>query len=277
MQACVYMIYHLRGGFMEKIVVRDIDVFIEGNGPETIVMIHGWPDTYRLWDAQVELLKSKYRCVRFTLPGFDINKPKKLYTLQDEVDIFKSIIDTVSPDSKVILMLHDWGCFFGYQYYMLNKERVSKIIGIDVGDVGSKEMKLPLAMLLFAAGYQLWLALAWKIGGRVGDAMTRFMAKKLNARGDLNLIHHGMNYGYYIRWKHIFLRKSQGNIVIDPQCPMLFFYGKNKPTMFHSESFVKKLNSTPGSRAIEMNTGHWIMLDDPETFNRELLNWLSNS
>jgi pimeloyl-ACP methyl ester carboxylesterase len=259
---------------MEKREIHGIDVFIEGQGEETIVMIHGWPDTYRLWDQQVEVLKSKFRCVRFTLPGFDINKPRKLYTLQDEVDIFSEIIDTVSPDKKVILMLHDWGCFFGYQYYMLNQNRVSKVIGIDVGDVGSKDMKLPLSMVLFAAGYQLWLALAWKIGGKTGDAMTRKMAKSFKVRADLNLIHSGMNYAYHLRWKHFFLRKPQGNIIIDPACPMLFFFGRNKPTMFHSEAFVDRLNRAEGSRAIGMDTGHWIMLDNPEGVNSEILNWL---
>ena len=26
------------------------DVFVEGEGPQSIVMAHGWPDTHRLWD-----------------------------------------------------------------------------------------------------------------------------------------------------------------------------------------------------------------------------------
>ena len=39
-------------------------------------MVHGWPDTYRLWDGQVEALKDRYRCVRFTLPGFDAAQPR---------------------------------------------------------------------------------------------------------------------------------------------------------------------------------------------------------
>jgi pimeloyl-ACP methyl ester carboxylesterase len=214
---------------MGKKEIHGIDVFIEGQGEETIIMIHGWPDTYRLWDQQVEVLKSKFRCVRFTLPGFDINKPRNMYTLQDEVDIFSEIIDTVSPDKKVILMLHDWGCFFGYQYYMLNQHRVSRVIGIDVGDVGSKDMKLPISMVLFAMGYQLWLALAWKIGGNIGDAMTRKMAKSFKVRADLNLIHSGMNYAYYLRWKHFFLRRSQGNIIIDPSCPCFFSSAETSP------------------------------------------------
>jgi pimeloyl-ACP methyl ester carboxylesterase len=51
--------------------VRGVDIHVEGDGAESIVMIHGWPDTYRLWDATVEALKRRFRCIRFTLPGFD--------------------------------------------------------------------------------------------------------------------------------------------------------------------------------------------------------------
>jgi cis-3-alkyl-4-acyloxetan-2-one decarboxylase len=33
--------------------VNGAEVIVEGSGAEPVVMIHGWPDTYRLWDAQV--------------------------------------------------------------------------------------------------------------------------------------------------------------------------------------------------------------------------------
>ena len=54
--------------------VDGIDVFVEGEGGESIVMIHGWPDTYRLWDAQADFLRDRYRCVRFTLPERYVGK-----------------------------------------------------------------------------------------------------------------------------------------------------------------------------------------------------------
>ena len=34
--------------------VDGIDIHIDGVGPHSIVMIHGWPDTHRLWDATVQ-------------------------------------------------------------------------------------------------------------------------------------------------------------------------------------------------------------------------------
>ncbi|MEO9205408.1 MAG: alpha/beta fold hydrolase [Gammaproteobacteria bacterium] len=171
----------------EQVQIDGVDVYLAGKGDETIVMIHGWPDTYRLWDAQVALLQTKYRCVRFTFPGFDIEKPRQLFTLPQVIQIFKHIIEQVSPKKKVILMLHDWGCFFGYQFYMQNQTMVSKIIGIDIGNVHSPEHRASLTASQKASlyTYQIWLALAWRIGGRLGDKMTKF----LSAYFPVNLIY----------------------------------------------------------------------------------------
>jgi len=259
---------------VEMITVGDIDVYIEGKGKETIVMIHGWPDTYRLWEPQVKLLKDNFRCVRFSLPGYEISKPRKLYTFQEEFDTIKQIIDTVSPKQKVILMTHDWGCVFGYQYYMQNKDRVSKIIGMDIGDAGSKNMKLPFKMIMFAISYQLFLASAWLIGGKTGDKMTKWLSKKFKIRADINLIHSGMNYPYFFKWKSTFLRKPTGAVPFEPECPMLFMFGKNKPTMFHSQNFVDAINGRKGSNAIGFEAGHWLMLDKPAEVNKEISKWL---
>lgn len=96
--------------------VDGIEVHVEGEGSQTIVMIHGWPDTHRLWDETVEGLKSTYRCVRFTLPGFDITQSPRPTSLAQMTALFSRIVSTVSPDKPVVLLLHDWGCLFGYEF-----------------------------------------------------------------------------------------------------------------------------------------------------------------
>jgi len=63
-----------------------------------VVMIHGWPDSYRLWDSTVQALKRQYRCVRFTLPGFDLAQPARATSLTQMTALFSAIVDTVSPD-----------------------------------------------------------------------------------------------------------------------------------------------------------------------------------
>lgn len=261
------------GRSIDRLSVQGTDVVVEGHGETTLVMVHGWPDTKSLWDGLVDRLKRDYVCARFTLPGFAAGDPRRLRTLAEIVGLLEAVVDAVSPDKPVTLVLHDWGCYYGYQYYMKNPGRVSRIVGIDIGDVDSKQMRLPFSMALFMVCYQLWLAMAWVIGGRIGDAMTRLMARVAEARSEPGLVHSGMNYGYYLKYKSALLGRSQGEVLFDPACPMLFLFGRKKPTMFHSDAFVERLNRTPGSRAVGFDAGHWLMLEQPTEVFREIRDW----
>ncbi len=75
--------------------VDSVEVIVEGAGPKAIVMIHGWPDTHRLWDGQVEALKARYRCVRFTLPGFDLSGPRRAYSLDELLETMRKVVEQV--------------------------------------------------------------------------------------------------------------------------------------------------------------------------------------
>jgi pimeloyl-ACP methyl ester carboxylesterase len=271
------MTENMSNGSLERLSVGETEVLVEGRGETTLLMVHGWPDTYRLWDGQVDRLKADHRSARFTLPGFAVGDARRLRTLAEIIGVFEAVVDVVSPDRPVTLVLHDWGCFYGYQYYMKNPERVSRIVGLDVGDVGSKEMKLPLSMVLFTLGYQLWLVGAWVIGGRTGDVMTRLMAHALGVRADPSLIHSGMNYAYYLMYRSALLRRSQGDVPFEPACPMLFLYGRKKRTMFHSDAFVERLNRTPMSRAVGFDASHWLMLEQPDEVASEIREWMRAS
>jgi pimeloyl-ACP methyl ester carboxylesterase len=259
-----------------QLQIEGIDVFVEGQGDETIVMIHGWPDTYRLWDEQAACFKTKYRCVRFTLPGFDIDKPRQAYSLAETIRIFKSVIEQVSPDRKVILMLHDWGCVFGYQFAMQNPAMVSAIIGVDVGETSSLKSELSFKAKGMMFSYQVFLALAWRIGGGIGDRMTRWLARAFNCTSEQRYIGSCMNYPYYIRWF-----KAHGSydaaVPVAPACPLLFIYGTKKPFMFHSKKWAQQLALQSGSQVLEFRTSHWVMRDQPNQFNQAVDTWLSST
>jgi len=59
-------------------------LLIEGEGSDALVMIHGWPDTHHLWDSTVQALKPFFRCARFTLPGYDLEKPPRATPLAND-------------------------------------------------------------------------------------------------------------------------------------------------------------------------------------------------
>lgn len=252
------------------------DVHIEGDGAETIVMIHGWPDTYRLWDDQVAALKPHARCIRFTLPGFDINQVRRAHSLDELVMFFKRVMETTCRGQKVILMLHDWGCVFGYQFAMRHPELVSRIIGVDIGDSNSKQYlkSLSASSKLAIFIYQIWLAFAWRIGGRLGDRMTKSMVRALKCSSEPRFIGSAMNYPYFIQWTGTH-GSYRNTLDVAPTCPMLFIYGKRKPFLFHSPAWAAELASRPGSRVVGLQARHWVMRDQAAEFNAAVQEWLA--
>lgn len=256
--------------------VAGIAVHVEGEADaEPIVMAHGWPDTYRLWDAQVESLKAKYRCIRFTLPGFDETQPRRIYTVAEVTGFIRQVILQLSPDKQVTLMLHDWGCIYGYEFYRRNPALVARIIGVDIGDAHALLPALSTRDKLLIVSYQVWLAFAWKLGGRLGEWMTRKMAGWFHALSDPRFIRSRMNYPYYLAWfggKQSFARQTQP---FNPACPMLFVYGERKLVMFHARAWTDRLLKQPGSRVVAFDTAHWVMREQPERFNEVVGDWLA--
>lgn len=255
------------------IEIDGIAVHVEGDGDETLVMIHGWPDTWRLWDAQVNHFGGRYRCVRFTLPGFDPRLPPRRPTLEQLLAFFEQVLRRVCNGRPAILMVHDWGAAFGYQLCMRNPELVSRVIGIDVGDAGrepryrSKLRRRDRAMMV---SYQVWLALAWRIGGRIGDAMTRWMARLMQVPRTAEPISACMNYPYHHAWFNP--GAFAGMRPARPPQPMLFAYGRRKPYMFHSSEWEVELRARSDCAVVGFDTGHWVT--QSAAFNDTVQAWL---
>ena len=258
--------------------VDGVEVFQDGDRGPVVLMLHGWPDTRSLWNDQVAALSARFRCVRFTLPGFEPHAARRATSLQDMLTLFDKVVDLVSPDNPIILLLHDWGCFFGYQYAMLRPDRIDRVIGIDIGDAGSPAhvASLTTSAKAMTAAYQLWLAAAWRVGGSVGNAMTRAMARAIKAPAPADTIHSGMNYPYDIRWtgSHGSFRDAR---IVELACPMLFIYGRRKPFMFHSPEWAEGLATQPDCEVIEADAGHWVMKDAPAVVNGAVRRWLGSA
>jgi pimeloyl-ACP methyl ester carboxylesterase len=261
---------------MTTVSIAGTEVHIEGDGVETIVMVHGWPDTYRLWDVPVEFLKPRYRCVRFTLPGFDAANERRIFGIDELSAFLHRVLKHVSPARKVTLMLHDWGCAFGYEFYMRNPGLVSRIVGVDIGNPKGLWCALSRREKFVVLAYQWWLALSWKIGGRIGHAMSVQMARWMKSPSDPRFIHSGMAYPYYVAHfggQQAYRRQMQS---FKPACPMLFLYGRRKPVMFHTRAWLEELPALrKENQVLAFDTGHWIMLQQPERFNQAVGDWLS--
>lgn len=254
----------------------------EGVAPEaTVVLLHGWPDEAALWDDTVAALRHRFRCVRFTWPGFRDGDPEReAYALADLVERLHQVVQATADGRPVTLLLHDWGCIFGYAYWRAHPAQVARIVGLDIGDAGSRAHVADLhwKAKLGAAGYQLWLAAAFIIGGDLGNAMARRMAAWMRVPLPAERIHARMGHPYWITWTGAAgsYRAARPFKADEPGVPMLFLYGRRKPFRFHSQAWAQALAARPGCRVVEMPTGHWIMRDDPAGFQRVLLDWLGS-
>ena len=96
-------------------VHRDgIDLAVwEGGSPDgpTVVMVHGWPDTHRLWLGVAALLADDFRVVLYDTRGQGGSPAGEAsdFTLPTlAADLF-AVLDAVSPEQPVHVVGHDWG------------------------------------------------------------------------------------------------------------------------------------------------------------------------
>ncbi len=259
------------------ITVNGTEVWLQGQGDQVILMLHGWPDTRALWDGTVAALQDRAICARLTLPGFESGP--SVTSLDDMCHLLHQVIDRISPDQAVTLLLHDWGCSFGYELAMRHPDRVARVVAVDVGDHNSSALlrSWGLKAKLAVMGYQLWLALAWKLGqnlsASLGTRMTRAMARWLRCPSVPDRITHRMNYPYAMLWFGS-AGGFKGAAAIDLPMPLLYVYGERKPFMFHSASWLGKVAAAPGSAVQGLPCGHWVMVSKPEAFHARVCQWL---
>ncbi|MFH5211876.1 SDR family oxidoreductase [Antrihabitans sp. NCIMB 15449] len=91
----------------------EIAVYEQGNPDgETIILVHGWPDTHRLWEGVVPFLADRFHVVSYDTRGHgrttnpDSYRDFELSALASD---FFAVADAVSPDRPVHVLAHDWG------------------------------------------------------------------------------------------------------------------------------------------------------------------------
>lgn len=264
---------------MQTRSIDNVTVYTEGSGEQTLLMLHGWPDSYRLWDSTVAALKDRFQCVRFSLPGFGEDQRTSPVALAEMTNTVLRIAELVSPDKAVTLLLHDWGCVFGYEFAAQHPDRVTRLVAVDIGDHNSGHFMRSLSAKAKwqMAAYQLPLALAWRIGRHLspglGNWLTRRVAHAVQCPTPPERIHWMQNYPYAMTWFELAggFRKAAK---VKPSCPVLFVYGERKPFMFHSPQWIEQINAKPGSKVQAFPTGHWVMLEQPQAFVDCVRAWL---
>ncbi|MVU83725.1 SDR family oxidoreductase [Nocardia sp. ET3-3] len=91
----------------------EIAVYEQGvaDGP-TIVLVHGWPDSHRLWDNVIPHLADRFRVASYDSRGHGrTTDPQdfRAFRIEEPATDFFAVVDAVSPAEPVHVLAHDWG------------------------------------------------------------------------------------------------------------------------------------------------------------------------
>ncbi|BAL95638.1 alpha/beta fold hydrolase [Rubrivivax gelatinosus] len=252
-----------------------VTVHLEGRGEDTLVFVHGWPDRHSVWDGLVAALAPRRRCARFTLPGFAPGDDPRARSLDEVVATLQAVCDAASPGRPVVLVLHDWGCFFGYRFAERHPDRVRAIVALDIGgDAGSKANRAEMGWRgqLGALAYQLTLATAWRVGGAPGDAVARSAARLFHAP-DPEHATAAMGWPYAVQWFGAAGGFGRPRVFV-PECPMFYAWGRRKPFAFQSRRWLERIAREPANRVLELDAGHWLMRRHENELGAAIEAWL---
>jgi sigma-B regulation protein RsbQ len=103
-----------------------------GNGKATVIFIHGWTCDSSSWAAQVPAFAKKYRVVTVDLPGHGKSAGPK--DGKFSMDLFARAVEAVREEAKadkVVLVGHSMGAPVIRQYARLYPQHVAGLVAVD--------------------------------------------------------------------------------------------------------------------------------------------------
>jgi sigma-B regulation protein RsbQ len=106
---------------------------ITGKGPKTVIFVHGWTCDETSWNAQIPVVSQNYRVVTLDLPGHgQTPTPKNGLSM----DLFARAVEAVRKESKadrVVVVGHSMGTPVAITYARLYPQHVIALVFVDGG------------------------------------------------------------------------------------------------------------------------------------------------
>jgi len=103
----------------------------EGDAREAVVLIHGFPFTSNLWDAQIEALSASHRVIAPDLRGFGLSdlspRPYSIARLADDVADLLSALDL----GQAVIGGLSMGGYVAFEFYRRHMNRVAALVLAD--------------------------------------------------------------------------------------------------------------------------------------------------
>jgi epoxide hydrolase 4 len=260
--------------------------YVRAGAGETVVLLHGFPESWYSWRHQIAALSPSYRVVAPDLRGYNETENRGPYdtdTLQQDV---LELIEQVGG-GPVHLVAHDWGAAIAWLVAINHPDvlRTLTICNVPHPSIFQKGIRKPRQLLrswyigFFQIPFLPERVLAMRNYHILARTLIRDCRPGTFTREDIKMFLDGwrrQGLGGGINWYRALLRSPRK--LPDPvptiETPTLMLWGENdialgKELTYGTEDYVQKLRLEyfPG-------TSHWVQQEEPERVNALLLEHL---
>ena len=235
----------------------------------TIMLIHGFGDSALVWSAQVDHFKDRYRVVTMDLRGHarsGVPEELGLYTQDQVVEDVRAIMDNVGV-KRVIMGGHSLGGYTTMRFHQRYPERVRAMILSGTGP-GYRRQE----------GAKQWTDMNEKVAAeyelRGLDTIVDARKEKIGRHCGTEPIRHSLRGLAYVR--RGVMRMPP---LVDPtqmNVPLIVLVGENDEPFLNSSSYITAKAPMAKGPIVIKGASHWANFDDPETWNREVDEFLSH-
>ncbi|HEY4178057.1 MAG TPA: alpha/beta hydrolase [Kofleriaceae bacterium] len=105
--------------------------FTAGNGPDTLLLIHGYAQSAHMWEAAMPELAKKYTIIAPDLPGFgDSAIPKDGMDMKTAATRIHALVKQLKV-TKARVVGHDIGLMVAYAYAAMYQSETEKLVVMD--------------------------------------------------------------------------------------------------------------------------------------------------
>jgi pimeloyl-ACP methyl ester carboxylesterase len=255
----------------------------EGEGPETIIFLHGLGSYLPAWEKNISELRSRYRCIAIDLPGYG-KSSKGLYDIGMAfyAHVLVQFMDELNLES-VTIAGHSMGAQIGMTLAIQHPQRVKRLILVS-----------PAGFERFSPGESKWFKEAVTIDAvkntPVQQIRANVVANFYNMPADAEFmvtdriaLRYAKDFDYYCYT----VAKAVAGMVEEPvyeylediQQPTLIIFGKNdnlipNPYLTGGKTdAIAKIGAEkiPDSKLVMVpRCGHFAQFEKPEIVNREI-------
>jgi pimeloyl-ACP methyl ester carboxylesterase len=260
-----------------------IEYEVTGDGPP-VVLLHGFPDSGRLWRHQVPALaEAGFKVIVPDMRGYGrSDKPTgvEAYTMDLLVGDVLGVIAAAGAE-RAHIVGHDWGAGVAWATALMAAERVERLVALSVGHPatffadGFEQHEKSWYMLLFQFPKiaEQWLSAddwanfrAW-IHHPDADAVVAEMEANGSLTAALNYYRANMRPEFFI----------QGPLEMPQvQAPTMGVWSSEDPALTEGQ-MIRSASNVAGPWRYERldGTGHWMQLEAPSEVNRLLIDFLA--